>query len=138
MWQGARTGRQILIYSPEPMGRRLLCNLVRHQGNAASAVATPEDALEAIESVPFSALIIEADAPGTAIFNLIKLVRFGRLGEPHLPVILITTETGHHLAERCEEASVDVCLLKPIDPAELQGAIAAVAGKSAGRNHHRK
>lgn len=135
MWQHPRRGRQILIFAPEATSRRLLCNLVRHQGNAASTAATAEDALEALESAPFDALIIEADAPGVTVFNLIKLIRFGRLGEPHLPVILLTTATGRHLAEQCADAAVDVCLIKPIEAIDVVAAIARVAGGNAVRNH---
>lgn len=134
MRQKQHSGLRILICSSDPLGRGLLTNLIRHLGNQPTAVATPEEVLDALEGPPFSALIIDSDAPGAAIFDAVKLIRFSGLGAPRLPVILITRNPGRGVALACDDAQIDVCLTKPIEPADLAAAIAEIA--SADRLRH--
>jgi two-component system, sensor histidine kinase RpfC len=56
----------------------------------------------------------------------IKLYRFAALGRPHVPVVALTADATEEVARRCEEAGMDACITKPIEPNRLLEIIATL------------
>ena len=55
-----------------------------------------------------------------------KLYRFAALGRPHVPVVALTADATEEVARRCEEAGMDACITKPIEPNRLLEIIATL------------
>jgi len=55
-----------------------------------------------------------------------KLYRFAALGRPHVPVVALTADATEEVARRCEEAGMDACITKPIEPNRLLEVIATL------------
>lgn len=126
MRPNTRTGHRILICHPDPLGGRLLSNLIRTWGYTPELVAAPEEILDGIEDGGIDVVLVDCGPSSSEVLDLIKLVRFARLGEPHLPVILITPSPHGGCDEAFASAGIDAVLVKPLAPAELAAGIAAV------------
>jgi two-component system sensor histidine kinase RpfC len=48
-----------------------------------------------------------------------KLYRFAALGRPHVPIVALTADATEGAKRRCEEAGMDACVTKPIEPYRL-------------------
>lgn len=126
MRPNTRTGHRILICHPDPLGGRLLSNLIRTWGHTPKLVAAPEEILDGIEDGGIDVVLVDCGPSSSEVLDLIKLVRFARLGEPHLPVILITPAPHDGCDEAFASARIDAVLVKPLAPAELAAGIATV------------
>lgn len=80
-----------------------------------------------MEAGRFDLVLMDVNMPGTDGITATKLYRFGALGRPHLPILGLTADATPEAAERCREAGMDGCLVKPIEPAHLAAAVAAQA-----------
>jgi two-component system sensor histidine kinase RpfC len=56
-----------------------------------------------------------------------KLYRFASLGKRRVPIVALTADASPEMQQRCEEAGMDACVTKPIEPARLLAIIDASA-----------
>ena len=58
-----------------------------------------------------------------------KLHRFASLGKQRLPIVALTADATPETKQRCEEAGMDACVIKPIEPARLLNIIDSIVGE---------
>jgi two-component system sensor histidine kinase RpfC len=63
-----------------------------------------------------------------------QLHRFGTVGDKHLPILAMTADATPEMAQRCIEAGMDVCIVKPVAPSRLLDIIDGFAPTSAKAN----
>src|SRR5579883_846919 len=124
----AEAGVNVLIVDDDDAVRDSLSVLIETTGRSAREFASAEafiDWLETGGNINGACLILDNNMPGiTGIELLESLRRKGR----RTPVIMITGGQAPGLAERIARADRAVCLDKPIDPAELLGALDRALG----------
>lgn len=117
----------ILILDAAPLSQSMLISLLDAAGHRSYASESVDDALTAIEEFDFDLLLINANEPDTELLDFVKLLRFAQIGEPPLPIVLLTACCDEAKRLDCDEAGIDLVLEKPISPAALSRAVASCA-----------
>ena len=109
----------ILTIVSEPLAQRILKRMLGRAGYWPVIVTCEADALVALEHTIFDVMIIDAETLGLGSAQLVKLVRFARLGAPPLPVIALSSGTSTSVVRELKEIGVEAILAKPVPPKTL-------------------
>ena len=92
-----------------------------------------EAALDALNAHAFDIVLMDVNMPVMNGIEATKLYRFASLGMPRIPIVALTADATAEASARCEEAGMDACVTKPIEPARLIEMIESlVADEAAG------
>ncbi len=95
----------------EPTAERLA-----RRGIECATVESGEDALRALQNLPFDCLVVDVRMPGMDGLELLRLIRRDHAA---LPVILLTGHASIELGVRGMDLGAFEYLLKPVDLDEL-------------------
>jgi two-component system sensor histidine kinase RpfC len=123
---------RILVADDNRVNRLVVQKILEREGHAVTLVTDGEAALDALEAAEFDLVLMDLNMPGIDGITATKLYRFNALGRPHVPILGLTADATPEAAQRCREAGMDGCLVKPIEPAQLAAAVAAHAPRRAG------
>jgi signal transduction histidine kinase/ActR/RegA family two-component response regulator len=124
-------GLHILLVEDNVDGRQVMSMMIEQAGARVTAVASVKEALEALESLQPDALVSDIGLPDEDGYALIRRLR-SREAEHggFLPAVAMTGFVRTEDRARILAAGFQLHVPKPIDPAELMVAIAAVARDS--------
>jgi two-component system sensor histidine kinase RpfC len=75
--------------------------------------------LEALHEGTYDLVLMDVNMPVMNGIEATKLYRFGELGMKRVPIVALTADATVEVSKRCEQAGMDGCLTKPIEPARL-------------------
>lgn len=103
----------VLVVEDEPDNLELLCALMRHKGIRCVGVKSAEEALEALQAMLPTLILIDLSLPGKNGWELLNILRTSDdYGE--IPRIAITAYHTAELAEQAIQAGFDAYFAKPI------------------------
>lgn len=117
----------LIILDAAPLSQSMLVSLVEAAGHRAYVSESVDDALTAIEEFDFDLLLINSNEPDKELLDFVKLLRFAQMGEPPLPIMLLTAICDEAMRLDCKDAGIDLVLEKPIAPEVLIHVIASCA-----------
>jgi signal transduction histidine kinase/ActR/RegA family two-component response regulator len=120
-------GLHVLVVEDNADGREVMSMMIEQAGGRVTAVASAREALEALESLEPDALVSDIGLPDEDGYALIRRLR-SREAERggFLPAVAMTGFVRAEDRARILAAGFQVHVPKPVDPAELTAAIAAV------------
>jgi len=127
---GARAGSRplhILVADDNRINQSVVCKILERGGHSFTVVGNGEEALDALEREDFALVLMDVNMPVMNGLEATKLYRFGAMGEAHLPILALTADATPEMAERCREAGMDMCIVKPVEAARLLDIIAEIA-----------
>ena len=124
---------RILVADDNRVNRLVVQKILEREGHTVALVGDGEAALDALEAETFDLVLMDLNMPGTDGITATKLYRFNAIGRPHVPILGLTADATPEAAQRCREAGMDGCLVKPIEPADLAAAVAAYAARPTGQ-----
>lgn len=127
---GARPGSRplhILVADDNRINQSVVCKILERGGHSFTVVGNGEEALDALEREDFALVLMDVNMPVMNGLDATKLYRFGAAGEAHLPILALTADATPEMAERCREAGMDMCIVKPVEAARLLDIIAEIA-----------
>ena len=92
-----------------------------------------EAALDLLNEREFDLVLMDVNMPVMNGIEATKLYRFASLGRPRVPIVALTADATEEIARRCEEAGMDACVTKPVEPHRLIEVIATLV-QDAGKN----
>ena len=109
---------RVLVAEDNPVNQRLAVRLLEKRGVAATVVGDGLQALEALESGAFDAVLMDMQMPNLGGLEATALLRRRERERslPRLPVIAMTAHAMKGDRERCLEAGCDDYVSKPIRP----------------------
>jgi two-component system, sensor histidine kinase RpfC len=122
---------RVLVADDNRVNRLVVQKILDREGHRVTLVSDGEAALDALEAGEFDLVLMDLNMPGTDGITATKLYRFNALGRRHVPILGLTADATPEAAQRCREAGMDGCLVKPIEPAQLAAAVAAYAPEGA-------
>jgi signal transduction histidine kinase/ActR/RegA family two-component response regulator len=127
-------GLHILVVEDNADGREIMSMVIEQSGGRVTAVASAREALDALESLQPDVLVSDIGLPDEDGYALIRRLR-SREAERggFLPAVAMTGFVRTEDRARILAAGFQVHVPKPVDPAELTAAIAAVARDPRGR-----
>ena len=133
--QSAIAGQlRILIVDDNKTNRTIFAKMVECAGHTCDLAASGDEALDALEHKDFSLVLMDVNMPGTDGLEATKLQRLAESGLARTPIIGITADASPALAEKCHQAGMDGCLVKPITIATMKEALGRFCTSSAQTN----
>ena len=108
----------ILLVEDDHELRRTLYDALTVAGHAVAAVATGLEALKALKSVMFDAVLIDLGLPLMDGYELARHLRLLPTG-PRLRLVALADRDQRDDRDRAEAAGFDDYLPRPVDPASL-------------------
>lgn len=109
--------RRLLVADDDPDIRQLLSDRLTSDGYVVQTAADGREALLAVRSQKFDALIADINMPEVSGLEVLRKVREE---QPSLPVIIITAADARERALAAVQAGAQAYLLKPFDAGQLK------------------
>src|SRR4029079_15712157 len=116
----------ILVAEGKRTNQIVIAKILDRAGHRVTLVDNGEAALDMLEMQEFDLVLMDVNMPVMNGIEATKLYRFTALGRPHVPVVALTADATEEVARRCEEAGMDACITKPIEPNRLLEIIATL------------
>jgi two-component system sensor histidine kinase RpfC len=121
----------ILVADDNSVNRRVIAKILERAGHDATLVENGELALDALDAQDYDLVIMDMHMPVMGGLEATKIYRMANLDRPHLPIIALTADATPAARQEADEAGVDACLTKPVEPVTLLDTIGALAGVEA-------
>jgi two-component system sensor histidine kinase RpfC len=122
----AERSLSILVAEDKRTNQIVIAKILDRAGHRVTLVDNGEAALDMLEMQEFDLVLMDVNMPVMNGIEATKLYRFAALGRPHVPVVALTADATEEVARRCEEADMDACITKPIEPNRLLEVIATL------------
>lgn len=116
----------VLVADDNRTNQKVIGKILERAGHDVSIVENGEQALDAMQAKAFDIALMDVNMPVLNGIEATKLHRFASLGKPRLPIVALTADATPETRQRCEEAGMDACVIKPIEPARLLNIIDSI------------
>ncbi len=123
------TGLRVLVVDDHVVNRRAIELILQPFGVDTTLAESGEEALELLGSEVFDAVLMDVYMPGLDGRETTRRLRAGTGPNRTVPVVAVTASATPKDWDECAEAGMDAHVSKPIDPAELFGALAQVLAR---------
>jgi CheY-like chemotaxis protein len=129
----------VLLTEDNAVNQMLVKGILQRHGHQVVVAKTGNEALAALETQPFDAVLMDVQMPELNGFDATTTIRmyeaagrvFTRNASNRLPIIAMTAQAADDDREQCARAGMDAYLAKPIEPNRLLNTLdAAVSGTS--------
>jgi CheY-like chemotaxis protein/HPt (histidine-containing phosphotransfer) domain-containing protein len=118
----------VLIAEDNVTNQKVMAKILGKAGHEPHVVDNGQAAAEAAAKGRFDAVLMDLDLPVLNGIEAAKLIRFLSTGRPRIPIVALAAEADAPTQTTCQEAGIDACLAKPIEPAGLLQALDAAVG----------
>lgn len=129
--QARLDGVSILIVDDEPEVLSTLEGILRHHGAEVLTAASADEALKLLEQHQPMVLVSDLAMPGRDGFDLVRAVRALPTPARKIPAAVLSAYLASEHASEAESAGFQLFIEKPVQPLELVGQIAQLAGRTA-------
>ena len=126
--------QHILVVDADAASLRSLQLSLKSIGHTVDTAETGWDGLTKLEQANYDVVLLDYMMPR---FTGSTVLQHIQARHPSLPVVMMTGYTGHHVAAaQLLTAGARACLVKPVDPVDLERALQACVGTtSSGRSY---
>lgn len=117
---------RVLVADDNPINQAVARALLEAAGAAVEMAASGAEALERLRIEPFDLVLMDLHMPEMDGIEAVGRIRAGEAGPPSTPVIALTADTAPGSDIRLKAVGFDAVQAKPIQPAQLFGAITRV------------
>jgi CheY-like chemotaxis protein len=129
--QARLDGVSILIVDDEPEVLSTLEGILRHHGAEVLTAASADEALKLLNQHQPTVLVSDLAMPGRNGFDLVRAVRALPTPARQIPAAVLSAYLASEHASEAESAGFQIFIEKPVQPLELVGQIAQLAGRTA-------
>jgi DNA-binding response OmpR family regulator len=119
----ADDARHVLVIEDEPQMRSMLTDNLEFEGYKVTAVATGEEALQAVATRHFALLLVDVMLPGMSGFDVCQQLR---ARGKHVPIVVLTARTAEQDRIRGLDLGADDYVSKPFSVRELLARVRAL------------
>jgi DNA-binding response OmpR family regulator len=113
----------VLVIEDEPQMRAMLTDNLEFEGYRVTAVASGEEALQAVASRNFALLLVDVMLPGISGFDVCQQLR---ARGKHVPIVVLTARTAEQDRVRGLDLGADDYVSKPFSVRELLARVRAL------------
>jgi two-component system CheB/CheR fusion protein len=129
--QARLDGVSILVVDDEPEVLSTLEGILRHHGAEVLTAASADEALQLLDQHRPTVLVSDLAMPGRDGFDLMRAVRALPTPARTIPAAVLSAYLASEHASEAESAGFQIFIEKPVQPLELVGQIAQLAGRTA-------
>jgi DNA-binding response OmpR family regulator len=113
----------VLVVEDEPQMRSMLADNLEFEGYRVTAVASGEEALQAVSGRQYALLLLDVMLPGMSGFDVCQQLRAREL---HMPIVVLTARTHEQDRIRGLDLGADDYVSKPFSVSELLARVRAL------------
>lgn len=128
--------RRILVAEDNPVNRKVVSAILQRAGHNVDLVANGQEAMDAVTTVPYDLVLMDAHMPEMDGIEATRAIRAGATSARNIPIIALTADALSGDRERYIAAGMTDYIAKPIEAAELLATITRItapAHRSVGR-----
>jgi two-component system sensor histidine kinase RpfC len=118
----------ILVAEDNRTNQKVISKVLERAGHEVRLADNGELALDALTERAFDLVLMDVNMPVLDGIECTKLYRFASIGKKRVPIVALTADATPEARARCEEAGMDACLHKPIEPDRLIAIIDEIVG----------
>ncbi|NMC09599.1 MAG: response regulator, partial [Methanothrix sp.] len=121
---------RILVAEDNAINQKVAQAMLNKMGIQADLVATGQEAIVALQKVPYDLVLMDCQMPDKDGFEATRCIRQkeSKVLNPHVPIIAMTASTLKGDKEKCIQAGMDDFIAKPVLPGELAEMLARWLG----------
>jgi chemosensory pili system protein ChpA (sensor histidine kinase/response regulator) len=124
-------GRELLLVDDSVSVRKSVGQMLGRHGYRVTAVGDGEEALEALRTARFDAVLTDLEMPRLNGYELIEEIRRDPAGR-ELPIVVITTRAGSKHLDLARQLGATACFGKPFDAAALLSLLDGLEARAGG------
>ena len=118
---------RVLVAEDNAVNQQVAAGMLERAGHEAVVAANGREALALLETEAFDLVLMDVQMPELDGLETTEAIREQeRVKGGHLPIVAVTAHAMKGDAERCLAAGMDAYIAKPLQPRELEAAIARV------------
>ncbi len=125
--------RRILVVDDSTINARVTVLMLERLGCAAESVHGGTEAVAATARAAYDLVLMDCEMPGMDGFAATRAIRAREAGGRRVPVVALTGHVRMEQRSLCLEAGMDDLLMKPVQMAELEAALAKWIGGAAAK-----
>jgi len=112
---------RILAADDNGINQKVLTKILQRAGHDVLVVSNGQEALAALSESEhrFDLVIMDVNMPVLNGIEAARACRATPIGHHRIPIIALTADASPQTGERCIAAGMDVCVVKPVEPASL-------------------
>jgi len=123
-------GLRILVVDDNRINRIVATKSLEALGAESEAVESGAEAIKAVLQSPFDLVLMDINMPEMDGLEATRLIRALPSAVAEIPIIALTADVMSHQHKAYARAGMDGVVAKPFSPAQLLGAIGAIADRS--------
>jgi CheY-like chemotaxis protein len=120
--------KHILVIDDDAALRSLLKMRLKSTGHTVDTAETGWDGLSKLEHADYDVVLLDYMMPGITGLTVLQHIQARR---PSVPVVMMTGHTSSQVVAQALAGGARACLVKPVDPVELEQALQCCAGTAA-------
>ena len=121
---GAERSQRVLIAEDNPINQAVALRLLQRLGYRADAVADGQEAIQALERVPYDIVLMDCHMPIMDGYAATRAIRCSTGERKGVPIVAMTADAMAGAREKAHTAGMDDYIAKPIDFEELEAVLA--------------
>jgi len=127
---------KILVAEDNKTNQLVIQKILEHAGHNPHIVNNGQEALDALEILPFDIIIMDMQMPVMGGIEAAKIYNFSTSHAERLPIIILTANATTDALNECKNANIDSYLTKPINVRKLLGSIETLLDKTTQEQRH--
>ncbi|GAC1339039.1 MAG: hypothetical protein NVSMB23_07520 [Myxococcales bacterium] len=125
------SGLRVLVVEDDLDSQLLIVSMLEQFGARVTAASSGNEGAAALAAGPFDVILSDISMPGEDGYAFLRRVRSAYPGRL-LPAAALTAHTRSEDRQRALDAGFDAHIPKPVEPGELAGVLAQLAGRAGG------
>ena len=121
---------RILVADDNRTNQKVIGKILERAGHQVTSADNGEQAIAALHESTPDLVLMDINMPVLNGIEATKLYRLASVGRKRVPILALTADATPEARQECEEAGMDGCVTKPIEPKQLLDLIAALTQSS--------